>query len=313
MCAIAFTLTRRQEVSRLAQIKQCYNGLFPESVRRTVTNITKHEVSKSAAALTYYLLFAMFPLLIFVSNLLGLLDLNVESISNALSHIIPNDVVDLLEAYLYHVTENSSQVMLWFSLVFTVWFPLRAVRSLMDDVRIAYQLGRPSKPVLYAIRYFLFTIVFLVIIIVLFLLAVLGRRFVLTVIAWLGLTEILRITPALLNIWQYLRFVLLAAIMFAVLGLLYAAAQDERQPAKSIMPGAAIALAAWLLVSVGFSVYVENFANYSVIYGTLGAVIVLMVWLYMTSFILILGAEYNAALAAVRKETAEVPIQSVSL
>lgn len=294
-------------------MKQCHNGLFPESVRRTVTNITKHEVSKSAAALTYYLLFAMFPLLIFVSNLLGLLDLNVESISNALAHIIPNDVVDLLEAYLYHVTENSSQVMLWFSLVFTVWFPLRAVRSLMDDVRIAYQLGRPSKPVLYAIRYFLFTIVFLVIIIVLFLLAVLGRRFVSTVIAWLGLTEILQITPALLNIWQYLRFVLLAAIMFAVLGLLYAAAQDERQPAKSIMPGAAIALAAWLLVSVGFSVYVENFANYSVIYGTLGAVIVLMVWLYMTSFILILGAEYNAALASVRKETAEVPIQSVSL
>lgn len=297
----------------MARMKQCHNGLFPESVRRTVTNITKHEVSKSAAALTYYLLFAMFPLLIFVSNLLGLLDLNVESISNALAHIIPNDVVDLLEAYLYHVTENSSQVMLWFSLVFTVWFPLRAVRSLMDDVRIAYQLGRPSKPVLYAIRYFLFTIVFLVIIIVLFLLAVLGRRFVSTVIAWLGLTEILQITPALLNIWQYLRFVLLAAIMFAVLGLLYAAAQDERQPAKSIMPGAAIALAAWLLVSVGFSVYVENFANYSVIYGTLGAVIVLMVWLYMTSFILILGAEYNAALASVRKETAEVPIQSVSL
>ena len=52
----------------------------------------------------------------------------------------------------------------------------------------------------------------------------------------------------------------------------------------------------WLVVSIGFSVYVENFANYSVIYGTLGAVIVLLVWLYLTSFVLILGAEFNAAL-----------------
>lgn len=287
-------------------VRQRKKSLLPKVIRNTVFNIAEHEVGKSAAALTYYLLFAMFPLLVFISNLLGLLDLDIASISKTLLPIMPDDVVNLLEAYLYYVTDSSSQVMLWFSLVFTVWFPFRAVKSLMDDVRIAYQLGKTPRPVFYAIRQFLFTVIFLAIIIVLFLLAVLGRRFVSTVTNWLGLEGILQIPAVLLNLWQYLRFILLAAIMFGILGLLYVVSQDRKRPAKAILPGVAIAMTAWLIVSIGFSVYVENFANYSVIYGTLGAVIVLLMWLYMTSFILILGAEYNASLIAAGNESLEV-------
>ena len=273
------------------------------TIRKTLTNVIEHDIQKSAAALTYNLLFALFPLLIFVSNLLGLLDLNVASITSALLPIMPDDVVYFLESYLNHITDNSSEALFWFSLVFTVWFPMRAVKGLMDDVRLAYGLGKPAKPVFYAIRQFLFTIVFLVIIIVLFLLALLGRRFV----AWLGINHVLQIPPILLNLWQYLRFALLAAIMFAVVGMLYAAAQDRKNRVGTIMPGVVLAMISWLLVSIGFSAYVENFGSYSVIYGTLGTVIVLLVWLYMTSFILILGAEFNASLMEVREELKDSP------
>jgi len=273
------------------------------TIHKTFRNILEHDVAKSAAALTYNLLFALFPLLIFISNLLGLLDLNVASITAALLPILPDDVVYLLESYLNHVTDNSSKVLFWFSLVFTVWFPMRAVKGLMDDVRLAYGLGKPAKPVLYMIRQLVFTVVFLVFIVLLFLLAILGRRFVTTVTAWLGVNQILQIPPLLLNLWQYLRFVLLAAVMFVAVGLLYAAAQDRKNRVKTIMPGVVLAMMAWLTVSIGFSVYVENFANYSVIYGTLGAVIVLLVWLYLTSFVLILGAEFNAVLSCGTMDT----------
>lgn len=285
----------------MTQAKQ-QKGLLRKSIRKTLSMAVEHEVGKSAAALTYYLLFAMFPLLIFVSNLLGMLDLNVTSISSTLLPVMPDDVVYLLEAYLNHVTDNSSPVIFWFSLVFTVWFPMRAVKGLMDDVRLAYQLGKPSRPVRYAIRQFLFTVVFLVIVTVLFLLAILGRRFVTTATVWLGIDDILQISPVMLNLWQYLRFVFLATIMFGVVGLLYAVAQDSKQQGKTIIPGVVLAMIAWLTVCIGFSTYVENFSNYSLIYGTLGAVIVLLIWLYMTAFFLILGAEFNAALNAVRRE-----------
>lgn len=276
--------------------------ILRKTIRRTIYNTAEHAVGKSAAALTYYLLFAMFPLLIFISSLLGLLDLNVASITQALLPIMPDDVVYLLEAYLNHITDNSSPVLFWFSLVFTVWFPMRAVKGLMDDVRLAYQLKKPDRPVMYVIRQLVFTVVFLVFVIVLFLLAILGRRFVSAAADWLGVDQLLKIPPILLYLWQYLRFVLLAGIMFAAVGLLYAVAQDRKQRARTILPGVILAMAAWLLVSIGFSVYVENFAHYSVIYGTLGAVIVLLLWLYMTAFILILGAEFNAALDSVRRE-----------
>ena len=277
-------------------------GQLKCTIHKTLTNVIEHDVSKSAAALTYNLLFALFPLLIFVSNLLGLLELNVASITAALLPIMPDDVVYLLESYLNHITDNSSRVLFWFSLVFTVWFPMRAVKGLMNDVRLAYGLGKPAKPGFYTIRQLIFTIVFLVFIIVLFLLAILGRRFVTTVTAWLGISQVLQIPSILLNLWQYLRFALLAAFMFAVVGMLYAVAQDRKNHIKTIMPGVALAMISWLVVSIGFSVYVENFANYSVIYGTLGAVIVLLVWLYLTSFILILGAEFNAALSCAATE-----------
>ena len=73
-------------------------------------------------------------------------------------------------------------------------------------------------------------------------------------------------------------------------------AQDRKNRVRTILPGVVLAMAAWLTVSIGFSIYVENVADYSGIYGTLGAVSVLLVWLYLTSFVLILGAEFNAAL-----------------
>ena len=211
-------------------------------IRLAIQNAITHDVGKSAAALTYYMLFALFPLLIFISNLVGLLDLNVASITAALLPIMPDDVVYLLESYLNHIADNSSEVLLWFSLVFTVWFPMRAVKGLMDDVRLAYGLGKPAKPVLYAIRQLVFTVVFLVFIVILFLLAILGRRFVTTAIAWLGFNQVLEIPPFLLNLWQYLRFALLAAIMFAVVGMLYAIAQDRKQGVKTIMPGVLLAM-----------------------------------------------------------------------
>jgi len=282
--------------------KRRQKGLLRTSIYKTLTGVVEHEVGKSAAALTYYLLFALFPLMIFISSLLGVLDLNVTSITKALLPVMPDDVVYLLEAYLNHVSEASGHALLWFSLAFSVWFPFRAVRSLTNDVRRAYKLEKPERPVHYAIRQVIFTVAFLVIIMLTLVLSVFGRRFLSAVSSWLQLEQILQLPAILLSIWQYLRFVLLGVLMFAVLALLYTVAQDKRGPIKSLLPGVALSMVAWLAISVGFSVYVENFGNYSAIYGALGTVIVLLIWLYMTSFLLILGAEFNAALIAAREE-----------
>ena len=274
------------------------------ALRLVIQNFFEHNVGKNAAALAYYLLFALFPMLIFLSNLLGLLDLNISEIIQILQRFLPKDVVGIVESYLDHVSHTSSQSMLWFALVFTVWFPMRAAKGLMDDVRLAYHLGKPAHPVSYTIRQLVYTVVLLIVVGLTLLLSTLGKQ-VLGYLNHLIPEKTLRISDYLLTIWQYLRFIPVGALMFAALGTLYAASLDKRQPWEEMLPGITAALLSWIVVSIGFSVYVENFANYSVIYGTLGAVIVLLMWLYMTAVILILGAELNAALRTVRQGNRE--------
>ena len=101
-----------------------------------------HDVARDSAALTYYLLFAIFPLLIFVSTLLGILELDVDSIVTGLRQIVPGDVAEVVRGYLEYVSGNASRQLMWFSLVFSIWFPMRAASCLMHSVRKAMGRGR---------------------------------------------------------------------------------------------------------------------------------------------------------------------------
>jgi len=274
---------------------------FKNTVQRLFKNLYKHNVGKNAAALAYYLLFAVFPLLIFASNFLGLMKLNTSELILNFNRILPRDAVGVLSNYLDYISENSSHTLMWFALIFSVWFPLRAVQGLMDDVRRAYGLGPPKKITVYSIKQIVYTVLFLVVIVLTILLSILGEN-VINFIRGLLPESALSITDNQINLWQYLRFIPIALLMITAIGALYSLSLDSRQKVKSILPGIASAVVLWLILSIGFSFYVENFSSYSLIYGTLGAVIVLIVWLYLTAFVLILGAELNAAVYKTKKE-----------
>ena len=258
----------------------------------------QHDVGRQAAALAYYLLFTLFPLMIFVSSLLGLLQLDVNRILAALHNLLPAGVLDVVEAYLIHVSRTSSPAMLWFGLVFTIYFPMRAADCLMRAVRRAYHLPQPKNLLIYQFKVLLYTVFLLFAIAVTLFLATVGQRIL------LALGDILHLPMDFITLWDDMRFVIVAVVMFAAVGLLYAVAQDTRQHARAIVPGTVAALAGWLLVSGAYSYYVENFAHYSVIYGTLGTVIVLLVWLNLTAIVLIMGAEINGAILSLRREKA---------
>lgn len=281
--------------------KESKSQVVIPTIRLLVQNFYEHGVGKNAAALAYYLLFTLFPLLIFLSNILGLLDLDVAVIIQVLQQFLPKDIVGLIETYLEYVSQSSSQTLLWFALVFSIWFPMRAVKGLMDDVRLAYHLDNPERPISYTIRQFIYTVLFLLVIGLTLALSTLGKR-VLIEINILLPESVMPAYNYLLGVWQYVRFIPMGLLMLAALGMLYIVALDKRQPVRAIWPGIIMAFVLWMVVSIGFSFYVENFANYSVIYGTLGAVIVLLMWLYMTAIIFIMGAELNAALLFVRQE-----------
>lgn len=254
------------------------------------TSCIAHDVGKSAAALAYYLVFSFFPLLIFLSTLVGFLDLEPLTLGPGLQSLIPAQVVELINVYLTHVTELRSGNLLAASLLAALWLPMRAVDSLMKAVNAAYQVDNPRPTLRHQAVVALFTLFLMAVMILTLLLVLAGRR---------ALTFLARYLPAIgpfIGLWNSLRFPLMGAAFFLALGVLYWIAPGVHGPHRRVLPGALAALVSWLVFSAGFSFYVENIANYSMLYGALGGVVVLLLWLYATGMVLVLGAELNHAL-----------------
>ena len=264
--------------------------------RCMVRGYLDHQVGKSAAALAYYFLFSFFPFLIFLSALVGFLGPEALGLEGAeLRRIIPAQVLELVDAYLSHVTGLRSMNLLAASLVFTLWLPMRAVDGLMKAVNLAYGIRDPRPTLRHQLVVALYTLFLMASIILAALLMLAGRDL---------LTFLSRYLPGIapfIGLWSALRFPMMGGVFFLALGALYWVAPGITGPRRRVFPGAAAGLGSWLLFSFAFSFYVENVANYSVLYGALGGIVVMLLWLYATAVVLIMGAELNHALEASRE------------
>ena len=282
------------KTSKLHAPRTGFGRLAGDMIRRYYV----HDVARDSAALTYYLLFAIFPLLIFVSTLLGVLELDIASITAVLAPILPSDVVDIIRTYLEYVAANQSRQLLWFSLVFSIWFPMRSTGCLMHSLRKAFGRSAPENILLGQLRTLLFTIWMIFVIGLTLALVVVGRR------ALYFLSGFLPLSETFISVWGYLRFIILGLVMAISLGILYQLALGQRRPLREVLPGVGSSLAAWLLLSMAFSYYVENMARYAQLYGSIATIVVVLLWLYMTGQVLILGAELSASLIHRKKHAA---------
>lgn len=249
-----------------------------------------HDVGRSAAALAYYLIFSFFPLLIFLSTLVGFLDLEPLRLGPALQGLIPAQVVELTNAYLLHVTELRSGNLLAASLLAAIWLPMRAVDSLMKAVNVSYGIKSPRPTLRHQLVVGLYTLFLMAVMMLTLVLMLAGRGFL------TFLSRYLPVIQPFIGLWNALRFPIMGTAFFLALGVLYWVAPGITGPRRRVFPGAVAALCSWLVFSLGFSFYVENIANYSVLYGALGGMVVLLLWLYATATVLIMGAEVNRAL-----------------
>ena len=282
------------KTSKLYAPRTGFGRLAGDMIRRYYV----HDVARDSAALTYYLLFAIFPLLIFVSTLLGVLELDIASITAVLAPILPSDVVDIIRTYLEYVAANQSRQLLWFSLIFSIWFPMRSTGCLMHSLRKAFGRSAPENILLGQLRTLLFTVWMIFVIGLTLALVVVGRR------ALYFLSGFLPLSETFISVWGYLRFIILGFVMAISLGILYQLALGQRRPLREVLPGVGSSLAAWLLLSMAFSYYVENMARYAQLYGSIATIVVVLLWLYMSGQVLILGAELSASLIHRKKHAA---------
>lgn len=255
-----------------------------------------HDIGRDSAALAYYLLFALFPLLILASLVIGALKIDISSIVSDLRQFTPADVSSVIGGYLEYVAGNHNRYLLLFSLIFSIWFPMRATNTLTHSVRKAFGRLAPENKLKNTLFVCLYSLLLIVTISVAILLTVVGRH------TLEFLAHFFQLTDLFINMWSYLRFVLLFVVMALAIGVLYVLALGERRPLGEIVPGVVASLVLWMVLSIAFAYYVGHVAHYAVLYGSVATAIVVLLWLYMSAMALILGAELAGILSARRQE-----------
>lgn len=264
-------------------------------LRSLIRRYFRHGVGRSSAALTYYLVFAAFPFLVFLRSVMRVLGTDAESVLQLLTQFLPEDVLQIARSYLDYVARSGSGKLLWVSLIFTVWFPMRATGCLLFAMRRAFGALPVRRGWREQMRTLLFTVWLVVTLGAAMVLITVGRRALLYLVGRGILPQEVAV------VWSVLRFVLLALVLLGALAVLYMLALGERKALHQVAPGVVSSLAAWLGISVAFSGYVEHIADYTRLYGSITTVVVTLLWLYISASVLIMGAELNAVLYSAKR------------
>lgn len=271
--------------------------IFKYYARACVHRYFQDDVGRESAALAYYLLFSIFPLMIFFSMVIGYAHLNQYPIIVSLYDFLPEDAAGIIAEYLRHVSSMQFGPIVLVVLFFCLWFPMRATNSLITAIRKGMGRRQPQGFLRSQLRLLLYAVFLMVTIVFGVLFMVLSN----SVLEFL--TETFSLSMQFVYLWRRFRQLFLAILMFLVLYVFYLNGCEEHHPRfYQVCPGIFGAFAAWMILSNIFSHFAGNISVYSVIYGSISAIIVLMLWLYLTSTVLIMGAIFNQIMNETRKK-----------
>lgn len=237
--------------------------------------------------MTYHFVLAMFPMLLFLLTLLPFFNIKQSQITNMLSNA-PAETSTLIKSVIGDITQNSSGGLLSIGLILAIWSASNGMTAIMNSFNVAYDVEDSRNGILLKLLSVVFTVVMGVVFVVALALPTLGSVISHFLFGPLGFDKQVK------WIFNLIRIVLPIIIIFIVFIVLYSVAPNVKTKLKSVLPGAVFTSIIWLAGSFGFGWYISNFGNYSKTYGSIAGIIILLLWLYITSFIIIVGAEINA-------------------
>ena len=268
-------------------------GRFWRLFRLSVWRAFEHDAFAIAKASAYSSILTFFPALLVLGSVIATVrrgDVYLREISYALGRILPAGSATAL-SYLRGVAHRPVGLLITASLL-TVWTASGVVISWMDGFRRAYQL--PKTWGLIQERLIAISLVLMAGIPLTFstILVAFGSRIELRILFYIGH----EFGPLVLLLWSLTRWTIAILTSIAVIQLIYHNAVPRTQPWHSVLPGAILATAMWLGATALFGWYLQRYADYSIIYGSLGVAIALLVWMYLISLVVLIGAEFNAML-----------------
>ncbi|WP_048827677.1 YihY/virulence factor BrkB family protein [Bacillus sp. B-jedd] len=265
-------------------------------VKQLIHRVQEDDLPGLAAQLAYYFLLSLFPLLIFLFTLLPYLPIPQHDILGAIKQYAPDEAMALIEKNLNSVMEKRSGGLLSIGIIGTIWSASNGINALVRAFNKAYNVKETRSFIVARGMAILFTFGMITVFIVALALPVFGKAIGLFLFSMFGLDD------QFLAVWAAIRWIVSAVILFGIFTVLYWVAPNVKMKCKSAIPGAIFATVGWTVVSLLFSFYVNNFGNYTATYGSIGAIIVLMIWLFLSGMTIILGGEINAFYAEKAKE-----------
>lgn len=272
---------------------------FKAFLKSLLSRLKEDNVTAMGAQVSYYLILSIFPFLIFFLNILSYTPVARDDILQNLIVVLPADTQRIVSNLLVETISKSSDTLLSLGAITGIWAASKGLMALIRSLNKAYDVEEKRNYFELRAIAILFTLALL------FLLVIVLSTLVFGEILGNKLFDFLGMTDNFIVIWRYLRILISLGSMILMFNLLYkfspSIRNSEKINFKHTLPGAIFATIGWIFTSALFSFYVNNFANYSKTYGSLGGIIVLLIWLYISSIIIITGGEINGTLKSTEK------------
>ncbi|MEH7096172.1 YihY/virulence factor BrkB family protein [Neobacillus vireti] len=263
------------------------------NVRSSLLRLLWHRIEEDdlpglSAQLAYFFLLSLFPLLIVLFTLLPYFPIPHQNILGMIRDFAPAEAMALIEKNVKEIMSQRNGGLLSFGIIGTIWSASNGINAIVRAFNKAYNVKESRSFIVARGMAVLLTFGMIFVFLLALILPVFGKEIGVFLFSQLGYTE------EFIKIWNALSWLGSAIILFLMFTGLYWIAPNVKIKCRSAFPGAIFATVGWIISSMGLSFYVGNFSNYSLTYGGIGAIIVLMIWLYLSAFIIILGGEVNA-------------------
>jgi membrane protein len=282
-------------------------GSLGQTLKRTITEFSEDELTDRSAALTYYAVLSIFPALIALVSIVGLVgdpETITKTLTDLVSSIGPKSAAETFKGPIEEISKSSGTagILLIVGIASALWTASGYVGAFMRAANKIYEVEEGRS--FFKLR----PLQMLVTLVLILMLALVLVAVVVTGPVAKAVGDSVGVGSSAVTVWDIAKWPVLLVVVVVMIALLYFASPNAKLGGfKSILPGSALAVVVWLVASAGFAFYVANFGSYNKTYGALGGVVIFLVWLWITNVAILLGAELNAERERSRQLEAGAP------
>lgn len=263
-------------------------------VKKLVKKCLEDEITARSAELAYYFMLSLFPFLLVLTQVIVYIPIPIEDIINFIAQYAPPDAVVIIRNNLEEILSKSNGGALSFGLIATLWASSNGTNAIIRAFNDAYNIEDKRNYFIIRGISILLTLIMIFVMVFALLIPVFGKVIAGYVFNYFGISNQFYAT------WSIIRWTLSFVILMIVFTVLYSIGPSKVVNVRSVFWGSLFATLGWIISSLGFAYYVDNFGDFTSHYGSLGGIIVLMIWFFISGIVILIGGQINAYLKMVK-------------